>query len=52
MMLLSRFYDLWRTEGHEPSEVIRQAQHWIRDTTNGEKVAYFKDFLTEESTDK
>jgi CHAT domain-containing protein len=48
MMLLVRFYDYWRNDGLEPAPALRQAQQWIRDTTNGEKTAYFKDFMPTE----
>ncbi|BAY10866.1 CHAT domain-containing protein [Calothrix sp. NIES-2098] len=47
MMLLTCFYDLWRVEGLEIAQALRQAQQWVRDTTNGEKVAYFKASLPE-----
>jgi CHAT domain-containing protein len=47
MMLLTRFYDLWRVEGLEIGQALRQAQQWVRDTTNGEKVTYFKASLPE-----
>jgi len=40
-MLLTRFYELWRTEGHEPAEALRRAQRWVRGTTNGEKARRF-----------
>ena len=52
MILLTRFYDLWRTEGLEISQALRQAQQWVRDTTNGEKAAYFKDSIPTQSTSK
>jgi CHAT domain-containing protein len=52
MMLMARFYDLWRKEGLELPEALRQAQKWVRDTTNGEKVAYFENFLPAFSTTK
>ena len=52
MILLTRFYDLWRTEGLEISQALRQAQQWVRDTTNGEKTAYFKDFMPTQSAAK
>ncbi|MGK7876931.1 MAG: CHAT domain-containing protein [Xenococcaceae cyanobacterium] len=52
MMLMARFYDLWRNEGLKPPEALRQAQQWVRDTTNGEKVAYFKNFLPGFSSEK
>ena len=47
MMLIARFYELWKRDGLEPPEALRQAQLWIRDTTNGEKAEYFKGFLPE-----
>jgi len=36
MLLLSKFYELWRTENTEPSEALRQAQIWLRDSTEVE----------------
>ena len=32
MVLLSRFYDLWRTDNIDPPEALRQAQIWLRDS--------------------
>ena len=52
MMLLTRFYDLWRIEGLEIAQALRQAQQWVRDTTNSEKIAYFKDFTPDQSAAK
>jgi CHAT domain-containing protein/tetratricopeptide (TPR) repeat protein len=52
MMLLTRFYDLWRIDGLAMDQALRQAQQWVRDTTNGEKIAYFKDFMPTQSTAK
>jgi CHAT domain-containing protein len=43
MLLMARFYELWRRDGLEPPEALRRAQQWLRDTTNGEKAAYLKD---------
>ncbi|MEK8020179.1 MAG: CHAT domain-containing protein [Candidatus Parabeggiatoa sp.] len=43
MMIMIRFYALWRQEGLEPVEALRQAQLWMRDSTNGEKLAYFQE---------
>ncbi|WP_069472616.1 CHAT domain-containing protein [Candidatus Marithrix sp. Canyon 246] len=43
MMLISYFYDLWRIEKLEPVQALRQAQIWMRDTTDAEKLKYFKD---------
>ena len=42
IMLLTRFYDFWRKEGLEPAIALHQAQIWLRDTTNREKLTYFK----------
>jgi CHAT domain-containing protein len=36
MLLLSKFYELWRTENKDPSEALRQAQIWLRDSTAGD----------------
>jgi len=47
MMLMARFYELWKAGGLQPPEALRQAQRWVRDTTNDRKAAYFKDFLPE-----
>jgi CHAT domain-containing protein len=47
MMLVVRFYQLWKDDGLEPPEALRQAQLWVRDTSNGRKAAYFKSFLPE-----
>ncbi|MBN3957372.1 MAG: CHAT domain-containing protein [Nostoc sp. NMS8] len=43
MMLLVRFYDYWRNENLEPAAALRQAQQWVRDTTNEQKYDYLKD---------
>ncbi|MEA5600376.1 CHAT domain-containing tetratricopeptide repeat protein, partial [Nostoc sp. UHCC 0252] len=40
MLLLTKFYDLWRTDNQEPSEALRQAQIWLRDSTAGEIANY------------
>ena len=34
----------------KPAEALRQSQQWLRDTTNEEKIAYFKGSLAERST--
>lgn len=46
-MLMARFYDLWRGEGVEPVHALRQAQQWVRDTTNQEKADYFATHVPE-----
>jgi CHAT domain-containing protein len=40
-MLMARFYELWRKEAVPPAEALRQAQIWLRDSTDGEKTTYF-----------
>jgi CHAT domain-containing protein/predicted LPLAT superfamily acyltransferase len=47
MMLLTRFYEFWRIEHLEIDQALRQAQLWMRDSTNSEKVDYFKASLPE-----
>jgi CHAT domain-containing protein len=41
-MLMERFYRLWRAEGLAPAIALRDAQLWLRDTTNQEKADYFQ----------
>ena len=43
MILLTRFYTLWRKEGVEPAVALIQAQQWVRDTTSQHKAQYFKE---------
>lgn len=48
-MLMARFYDIWRNEkDYPPQEALRQAQLWLRDTTNSEKLAYFERLLSKD----
>ena len=35
-VLVSRFYELWRTDGLAPRHALRDAQQWVRDATRGE----------------
>ncbi|HIP96622.1 MAG TPA: CHAT domain-containing protein, partial [Anaerolineae bacterium] len=46
-MLMARFYDLWRKEKLPPAEALRQAQIWLRDASDRDKRAHFKDHLPE-----
>jgi CHAT domain-containing protein len=39
MILMARFYQLWRHAGHSPAQALRGAQLWVRDSTNAEKQA-------------
>jgi CHAT domain-containing protein len=41
MLLLVRFYDLWRNQNLPPAVALRQAQIWLRDSTEGELANYF-----------
>ncbi|MBC7515115.1 MAG: CHAT domain-containing protein [Alkalinema sp. FL-bin-369] len=50
MMLLTRFYDLWRKDGLEPSIALREAQIWLRDTTAQEKKELYSHFMFRKST--
>jgi CHAT domain-containing protein len=38
MLLLTKFYYLWRTHNLAPDQALRQAQLWLRDSTDGEKA--------------
>ena len=42
MLLLSRFYDMWRTENLDPPEALRQAQLWLRDCNGSALAPYLK----------
>ena len=42
MLLMVGFYQRWRQEGQEPAEALRQAQRWLRDSTNGELRSMFQ----------
>lgn len=37
-VLMARFYELWQADGQPPAQALRQAQRWVRDSTNGEKT--------------
>ncbi len=47
MLLMARFYDLWRTDGLAPSAALRQAQRWLRDSTLRDFETYLKQPLPE-----
>lgn len=42
MLLMARFYHLWRKEGSDPAEALREAQRWLRDSTNTDKAYFFE----------
>jgi CHAT domain-containing protein len=48
MLLMSRFYYLWRQKQLEPIEALRQAQVWVRDSSYKERTAYLKEVLSPE----
>jgi CHAT domain-containing protein len=52
MMLLTRFYDLWRKEGLEPAIALHQAQQWMIHTTDGEKFRYCGYRIPKEDRDR
>ena len=41
-ILMSRFYFLWRDEGHRPAAALRAAQLWMRDSTNAEIATFLR----------
>ncbi|MEO0768368.1 MAG: CHAT domain-containing protein, partial [Cyanobacteria bacterium J06649_4] len=49
MMLLIRFYDFWQGQNHSPTAALCQAQQWVRDTTNGEKLTYVQNLRQQPS---
>src|SRR5262249_22259704 len=51
-MLMAHFYQLWRVDKQAPADALRRAQIWLRDTTNGEKKAYYQQFLPEFAPDQ
>jgi CHAT domain-containing protein len=40
-VLLARFYQLWQAESQPPAEALRQAQRYIRDSTNDAKESEY-----------
>jgi tetratricopeptide (TPR) repeat protein len=51
-LLAHRFYFNWFHGSGTPEDALRHAQQWIRDTTNGEKIDYFKGFETSSAARK
>jgi CHAT domain-containing protein len=47
MMIMVRFYELWRGQKMAPHEALFAAQRWVRNSTNGEKRDYFLNQLPE-----
>lgn len=50
MMLMTRFYELWRTDGLPPARALRLAQQWVRDSTNVAKLRRFPDIAESADT--
>ena len=44
MLLLTRFYDIWRQEHVTPDIALSRAQLWVRDSTNQKKYYYLRDY--------
>jgi len=42
MLLLNRFYELWRTENLDPPKALRQAQIWLRDSDGPALVSHLE----------
>jgi CHAT domain-containing protein len=47
-MLVTEFGRLWRGGQRSPAVALAQAQRWLRDTTNGQKLGHWRDALEEE----
>jgi len=39
-LLMTRFYHHWKTDRCPPGEALGQAQRWLRDTSNADKLAW------------
>jgi hypothetical protein len=48
---MEHFYRRHLLDGVQPVTALGQAQRWLRDTTKGEKAAYFEAFLSESTGD-
>lgn len=44
--LMTRFYELWRGDGLEPADALRQAQQWVRDTCVPAKEIHFSEVIS------
>ncbi|MDJ0707665.1 MAG: CHAT domain-containing protein [Leptolyngbyaceae cyanobacterium MO_188.B28] len=52
MVLLSRFYTLWRTHQMEPSQALTTAQKWLRDSEPSDIIAHCETFIPELASKK
>jgi CHAT domain-containing protein len=46
-LLMARFYQSWRQKGSSPAEALRDAQKWLRVSTNAEQRLAFPDLVPE-----
>ncbi len=46
-ILMQRFYSIWQSEASEPAAALRQAQIWLKGTTNYEKLLYYEKLQSE-----
>jgi CHAT domain-containing protein len=46
-MLMIEFYRRWRWDGVAPPQALREAQQWLRDTTNGQKADLYGQALAD-----
>jgi CHAT domain-containing protein len=42
-LLIGRFYQAWLHEGLAPDRALREAQQWLRDSTNHQKTMWLRD---------
>jgi CHAT domain-containing protein len=53
MLLMAQFYHHWFNEHPDnPAEALRYAQIWVRDSTQSEREAFLKTFLSESEVNK
>ncbi len=50
MLLLTKFYELWRDQKLPPDQALRQAQIWLRDTTTEQMIEALEAALPEFNT--
>lgn len=49
LMIMIEFYRRWRWEGTAPAPALRDAQRWVRDTTNEDKIDAWQRAVDEEA---
>jgi CHAT domain-containing protein len=45
MMLVAKFYEVWKEQKVHPTEALRETQIWLRDSRNDEKEGYYEDWV-------